>query len=112
MTSKQGILNWCFSANALSQSPPLALVFDAACVTTVLLRPLSAVLARDPPVPLSAVIARAAVSNKASVKVELPLRNDDSVSVADAAPPCHRGSNQSALKSKSENMRTNSNIEQ
>lgn len=66
--------------------------------------PSIAALAKDPPVPLSAVTARPAVCNTASVMVALPLSTEAVVSVIAVDAPDHRGSNQSASKSRREKV--------
>jgi len=74
-----------------------------------------AALTNDPPVPFKTEIAKLAVSSTASVTVALPLMNEDSVSDADrllSVEGCHRGSNQSALKSIREAQSTKRRMEQ
>jgi hypothetical protein len=76
------------------------------------LTPSIAALANEPPVPLIAVTAIPAVSIKVSVIVALPLKYDEAVSEGEIKPLDHRGSNQSAWKSKREKTRTKRRIEQ
>jgi len=61
---------------------------------------------------LIAVTAIPAVSIKVSVSVALPLRYEEAVSEGAVKPLDHRGSNQSAWKSKREKTRTKRRIEQ
>ena len=81
-------------------------------LVSFLLKLSSAALASEPPVPLIADNAKLAVSPNSSVTVELPLSNELAVSVILVVEGCHRGSNQSALKSKSEKTRTKRRMEQ
>lgn len=112
-TSKQGILNCRFSRKPRINSAPPELAVGGPCEVTFRIMPSMAALASDPPVPLIAVMAIVAVSRSASDRVELPPRNDDAVSDGgEAESSVHRGSNQSALKSKREKMSTKSRIEQ
>ena len=112
MTSTHGILN-CFRSNvALRASKPVLAAVPFALLPPVnLLLMLSiAVLAKDPPVPFIADIAMLAVSIKTSVSVAFPLRYELAVSDGDTLSLDHRGSNQSAPKSKSEKTRTDRRI--
>lgn len=115
LTSRHGILYCLFSTNALTHSNPCppAVVFDCspACGVIPRLTPFSAMLARDPPVPLMAVAARAAPSIKVSENEALPFKKAVSVSLL-ARVLVHLGSNQSALKSNREIIRTKSRTEQ
>lgn len=112
-TSTHGIRICFFSKIPLTNSNPLPL---AAALTPpsliLLLTPSIAALASEPPVPLIAVTAMPAVSMNASASVELPLMYDEAVSEGAIAWLGHRGSNQSAWKSKSEKTRTKRRIEQ
>ena len=123
MTSKQGILNWRLSNTLRNNSYPLLVLATlaaaeapapAAFAPSAICRftPSMAALASEPPVPLIADAAKLAVCSTASVSVVFPLKYDVAVSGKDVAEPLHRGSNQSALKSKREETRTKSRIEQ
>nr|POF17707.1 hypothetical protein CFP56_13119 [Quercus suber] len=101
-TSTQGMRNCFFSSTPRNHSNTLPPA-DSETYSPPpirLLIPSIAALANDPPVPLMADTARLAVSIIASVIVAFPLTNEDSVSDALSVLGCHRGSNQSALKSK------------
>jgi len=114
LTSTQGILNCFFSAKVLSHSNVPLLACTAAEDEAVLpppallFSPSNAALARLPPVPLIAAMARLAVSASTSVAVAFPESKELAVSVMLVVEGCHRGSNQSALKSKREKTRTRS----
>jgi hypothetical protein len=110
-TSTHGIRNCFFSKKPLASSNPLppavALIPPS---SNRFLTPSIAALANEPPVPLIAVTAIPAV--RVSVIVALPLKYDDAVSEGVTKPLDHRGSNQSAWKSKREKTRTKRRIEQ
>jgi hypothetical protein len=112
-TSTHGIRNCFFSKKPLASSNPLppavALIPPS---SNRFLTPSIAALANEPPVPLIAVTAIPAVSIRVSVIVALPLKYDDAVSEGVIKPLDHRGSNQSAWKSKREKTRTKRRIEQ
>lgn len=112
-TSTQGIRNCFFSKSPLINSNPLpaAVALTSPFPILLLTSPIAA-LASAPPVPLIAVTAMPAVSMRVSVSVALPLKYEDAVSEGVIAPLGHRGSNQSAWKSKSEKTRTKSRMEQ
>ena len=112
-TSTQGIRNDLFSKNPLIHSNPFPLPTTISPLPTTRFFTLSiAALAMDPPVPLIALTAMPAVSTIVSVNVALPPKYADAVSEGDKESEDHRGSNQSAVKSKSEKTRTKSSIEQ
>jgi len=112
ITSTQGIRNCFFSRMLRSHSNPLTLAIVALPPPVRRLTPSITTLAIEPLVPLIAEMAVLAVSSKVSVIVAFPLMKEDNVSVALSLDPGHRGSNQSAPKSKSEKTRTKSRIEQ
>lgn len=104
-----------FSTTVRSSSKPFAVV---AAVTVALsppanflLAPSMAALASDPPVPFKADTAKPAVSQTISCNVALPLRACESVSDTGTVG-CHRGSNQSELKSSREKQSMVRRIEQ
>jgi hypothetical protein len=70
-----------------------------------LLRTSIAVFAKLPPVPLSTATAKLAVSPNTPVIVAFPDIKELAVSVMLIVLGCHRGSNQSAWKSKKDDMR-------
>lgn len=117
VTSRQGIRKWYLSNAPRSHSNPLvpfvafAVIAELDVPVILCLKPSIAALAKEPPVPLIAETAMLAVSKRASVRVAFPLTNDAVVPDTDAMKsPSHRGSNQSAEKSKSEKTRTKSRI--
>lgn len=94
-------------SNPLVPFVAFAVIAELDVPAILCLSPSIAALAKDPPVPLIAETAMLAVSTIASVKVALPLMNE--AVVLDMEPtksPFHRGSNQSAEKSKREKTRT------
>jgi hypothetical protein len=112
-TSTHGIRICFFSRSPLTSSNPLPLKVAFAPPSPILrLTPSMATLANAPPVPLIAVIAMLAVSINVSASVALPLKYDDAVSEGAIEPLGHRGSNQSAWKSKREKTRTKRRMEQ
>lgn len=113
MTSTHGILSCFFSITLRSHSNPLPVVPTLALPPPIRLRtPSMAALAIEPPVPLMADTAKLAVSRIASATVALPVTRDDIVSDAVSVDGRQRASNQFALRSKREKMRTKSRIEQ
>lgn len=114
-TPKQGMRTCRFSTTLRRTSK--AFSFTPAMIpldppVDLLLMLSSARLASEPPVPFTAAIAKLAVSLSSSVTVELPPNKELAVSVILLVEGCHRGSNQSAWKSKSENTKTNKRMEQ
>lgn len=115
VTSTQGIrMPPRFSTALRSHSKPFVVALAVSVILPLLafLRaPSIAALANDPPVPFSADTAKPAVSQIISCTVALPLTKFERVSETGTAG-CHRGSNQSALKSRSEKQRIVRSIEQ
>jgi hypothetical protein len=111
-TSTHGIRICFFSRSPLTSSNPLPLTVTFPPSPILLLTPSMATLASAPPVPLIAAIAMLAVSINVSASVALPLKYDDAVSEGAIEPLGHRGSNQSAWKSKREKTRTKRRMEQ
>lgn len=110
VTLTQGIRNCSFSNIPFIHSKTL-LPFgsfrrSAPTPPVAILRftPSIAALASDPPVPLSADTAKPAVWSTASVRVAFPLSTEVAASVIVVDAPDHRGSNQSASKSRRENV--------
>jgi hypothetical protein len=105
----QGILNWNFSRSPRSHSNTLlplgmlaAIISLDSPVAILCFAPSIAALTSDPPVPFRAAKAKLAVSITASVSVALPLNRKVAVSLIEVDAPVHRGSNQSAEKSRRE----------
>lgn len=104
-----------FSTTVRSSSKPFAVV---AAVTVAFSPPVNflrapsmAALASEPPVPFKADTAKPAVSHTISCSVAFPLKACESVSDTGAVG-CHRGSNQSELKSRREKQSMVRRIEQ
>lgn len=113
-TPKHCILNCFLSKIVLNHSKafnPCGMLVTAAEVAlspSFRLTLLAAALATEPPVPLIADTAKLVVCMMTSVSVALPLKYAAAVCESALVLMFHRGSNQSALKSKMEKTRTNS----